>query len=99
MASSKAGDTNVSANGYHYTRTETEWRLTNHLVAEEKIGRGLQDEERAILVFKDSRNLSPDNIRVVKKGKASVRRRRANVEARIAELQAELELLKEEEAT
>lgn len=93
MARGKAasvGDTRVSANGYHYTRTETEWRLTHHIIAEQKLGRPLADDERAVFVDKDRRNLHPTNIFVAKRGKSNLRRRRAQIEARIDELQGEL---------
>lgn len=93
MARGKAasvGDTRVSANGYHYTRTETEWRLTHHIIAEQKLGRPLADDERAVFVDKDRRNLDPRNIFVAKRGKSNLRRRRAQIEARIDELKGEL---------
>lgn len=89
-------DTRVSANGYHYTRTESGWRLTHHLVAEGLLGRKLQPDERVVFRTKNKLDLSEDNIQVVPKGKSSVRRRIAQVEARIAELQAELHDLKHE---
>ena len=86
------GDTRTSANGYHYTRCDNGWRLTHHLVAEEKIlGRPLRADERVHFRTGDKTNLDPSNIVVVKKGKASLRQKRARLEARIEELTAELE--------
>jgi hypothetical protein len=90
------GDTRVAANGYHYTRTETEWRLTHHIIAEEKIlGRPLLPEERVVFIG-SRRELHPDNIKVTVKGRGSTRRRIAQIEARIEELKAERALLLKE---
>ncbi len=90
---SKVGDTRRSPNGYHNTRTADGWRLTHHLVAEKKLGRKLNSDER--VTFKDGKrtNLEPDNIIVVKKGQRSREAIRARLTARIAELQAELDEL------
>ena len=91
---SEPGETRTSANGYHYTRTETEWRLTHHIVAEEKIlGRALADDEMVLFVG-SKEDLSPENLRVVKKGTTSIRRRLAKVEADIEELTAERDRLR-----
>jgi hypothetical protein len=84
------GDTRVSANGYHYTRTEEGWRLTHQLVAEKKLGRPLAADERVRFKDKKRDNLKPENIEVVIKGTTSLRRRKAVIENRIEELQAEL---------
>jgi hypothetical protein len=59
---SSIGDTRVSLNGYHYTRTETGWQLTHRLVAEEKLGRPLRENERIRFVDNDRTNLDSDNI-------------------------------------
>lgn len=86
------GDTMVSANGYHYTRTEDKWRLTHHIIAEEKIlGRPLLPSES--VRFKDpsnKANLHPDNLVVVTKGTASLKKRRAQLETRLDELKAQI---------
>lgn len=86
----------VSANGYHYTRTKTAWRLTHHLIAEQKLGRAI-DRETELVAFKDKdrNNFDPDNIIVKVKHKQSANRKRARLEARIADLQAELDDLDE----
>lgn len=91
------GDTNVSANGYHYTRTDVAWRLTHHLVAEEKLGRALRSDERVTFADGDRTNLHRDNIVVRAKGSTSTKTKRARIEARIAELQAQLEELDDED--
>lgn len=92
----EVGDTNVSANGYHYTRTEDGWRLTHHLIAEKELGRRLDASEQVRFKDNDKTNLSPDNVQVIKKGKTSVRRRLARIEAQIQELTAERDLLVKE---
>lgn len=95
-SAAKPGDTMVSQNGYHYTRTKTKWRLTHHIVAEEELGRSLQDNERVTFKDGDRTNISPDNIIVTAKKNSSLRKRLAIVEAKIAELQAERrELMKQ----
>jgi hypothetical protein len=59
---SEVGDTRVSLNGYHYTRTESKWELTHRLIAQAKLGRPLMDCERIRFVDNDRTNLDPDNI-------------------------------------
>lgn len=90
---SPLGATMVSDNGYHYTKVmhqgSAKWRLTHHIVAERILGRALTEADRVEFIDKDRKNLSPKNIRVVPKGKASVRRRLAQITARIQELEAE----------
>lgn len=89
--------TRTSQNGYQYTKVGSEWRLTHHLIAEERLGRRINPEtERVIFVDKDRANLSPSNVKVVPKGKTSVKRRIAAIEARIAELEAQKAELEKE---
>ena len=83
----------VSKNGYHYTKHEGRWRLTHHLVAEKKLGRPLREDERISFLNGNKRDLHPDNLLVTVKGKASIRQRIARLEARISELQGELDQL------
>lgn len=92
------GSTRVSANGYHYTKTgqPSDWRLTHHIIAEQKLGRPLNGNERVIFGDKGKTCLEPANIKVVPKGKGSLRRRIANIEARISELEAQKAELEEE---
>lgn len=85
---SEVGDTNVSANGYHYTKTETGWELTHHLIAMKALGRPLRSDETARFRDGDKTNLDPDNIVVMTK-KQSLRGRLAVVESKLAELNAE----------
>ena len=93
----EVGTTRVSANGYHYTKTETGWRLTHHLEAEKMLGRPLRADER--VSFKDPKkkmDFSSRNLVVTEKGSSSLRRRKAQIEARIEELQAELHEIESE---
>lgn len=91
------GSERVSANGYAYTKSGGKWRLTHHIIAEEKIlGRPLRVGERVEFRDKNRENLDPNNIIVRPKGEGSVERRLAVVEDRIRELEAERELLLEE---
>lgn len=89
------GAKRISQNGYEYVKVQDAgegkpgWKLTHHVIAERKLGRPIRTDER--VTFKDGKrsNLNPDNIVVVEKGKGSQRRRLAQIEARIQELQAE----------
>jgi hypothetical protein len=89
----KEGDTNVSANGYHYTRTKEAWVLTHRLLAEQALGRSLASDEYASFDNGDRTDLAPGNIVVKKRRGKSTAQRRARLESRIADLQAELEEL------
>lgn len=99
---SEVGDTRISQNGYHYTKVENRgdgkpgWRLTHHLKAEEYLGRPLKESERVSFKTGNKLDFSRGNIIVSEKGQGSIRRRKAQVEARIAELQAELDGINEE---
>jgi len=84
------GETMVSKNNYHYTRTETGWVLTHRLVAEEKLGRPLAENERVSFVDGNRTNLDPSNIIVITKRAASIRKQIAKHKAKIRELQAQV---------
>lgn len=96
----EVGATRVAQNGYHYTKVQDDgtgkpgWRLTHHLVAEKKLGRAIRTDERVEFLDGKRSNLSPDNVRVVEKGRGSQRRRLAQLEARRDEIQAEIDLIK-----
>lgn len=85
---SKDGDERWSPNGYLYRRVDGKWRLVHHLIAEEALGRPV-DTSVDYVRFKDRdpKNLKPENIEVVPKGKASLRRQIAALEGRIEDLQ------------
>lgn len=86
------GETYVAVNGYHYTKTEDKWRLTHHLIAEKHIlGRPLNENEMVRFKTNNKQDLRPENIEVVIKGKHSLRKRKAQLEARIEELQGQLD--------
>ena len=93
---SKEGDTRTAPNGYHYTRTGEGWELTHRIVAERKLGRSLSYDERVRFVDGDRSNFDdPDNINVYKVREASAAKKRARIEARMEELQAQLDELEE----
>lgn len=92
---SDIGDTNISANGYHQTKTERGWLGTHILVAEKMLGRQLRNDE--YVKFKGSRkDLTPENLQVCIRGTSNARRRLAAIEARIEELQAQADELRAE---
>lgn len=86
---SQVGDTMVNQNGYHNTKTEEGWRLTHHIIAEEKLGRPVESTEYVRFIDGDRRNLDPDNIEVVLRATVSLRSRLAVIEFKLQELQAE----------
>lgn len=87
----EVGATRVAPNGYHYTKVEIGWRLTHHIVAEQVLGRPIKTDEELVRFIDGKRhNLAPNNIEVVPRKTGSLRRRKAVIEARIEELQAEL---------
>lgn len=92
---SPVGAERVAPNGYWYRKTEDRgWQLVHRLVAEEKLGRQLTENEFATFSDGDKQNFDPDNIIVQLRGKASLRKRLAQVEARIDELTATRDELK-----
>lgn len=97
---SEVGDTRVSKNGYHYTKTSTGWRLTHQIIAEERLGRGLGKTERIRFKDNDRKNLDPNNIEVFVTREKSIASQIASVEAKIDQLVSQLDDLRaEEEAT
>jgi len=92
----KDGDTFVNVNGYHHTRVEGKWRPTHHLILEEKLGRPIDFATEIVrFVDGDRKHLTPGNIIVQKRvNKHSKEARIAQLEERIREAQAELELLR-----
>jgi hypothetical protein len=94
---SKVGDTRTSPNGYHYTKTSDRgWIGTHRLVAEKKIGRLLEKNERIRFLDNDRSNRNPSNLQVYVVKEKSANKKRAHLETKIAELQAELEELDED---
>lgn len=95
----KIGDTYVSANGYHHTRTASGWILTHRKIAQDRLGRALSKDEYVAFADGNRENLDPKNIvirqRNSDKGK-SIRSRIRQKKARIEELQEEVKFLEEE---
>lgn len=87
---SEVGAKRIAPNGYHYTKCESGWRLTHHIVMEEKLGRPIADNERVVFLNGKRSDLRPNNLEVREKGTSSLRKRKAAIEARIEELQTEL---------
>lgn len=86
---SPIGTERVAPNGYHYRKTENDgWQLIHRLLAEEKLGRKLAENEYATFLDNDKDNLDPDNVIVRIRGRKSLARRLAQVEARLQELTA-----------
>lgn len=95
----KVGDTRVAPNGYHYTRTPNGWELTHRIVAEQKLGRPLRDDERVRFVDGDRSNYEdPDNLDIYEVRKGSAAKRRARLEARKEAIEAELAELENSES-
>lgn len=84
------GTEKVSQNGYRYRKVQLadktcKWELVSRLIAEERLGRPLESDEYATFIDGDKENLDPANIIVRIRGRASLTKRLAQVEARIAE--------------
>jgi hypothetical protein len=91
---SQIGTRRTSPNGYLYEKTEHGWVLVHRLIAEKKLGRELMPNEYATFADGDRTNLNPDNIIVRARGRTSLRRRLAQIEAHIKELEAARDELK-----
>jgi hypothetical protein len=90
---SRVGDIRVAPNGYQYTRTEAGWALTHRLLVERDLGRSLRYDERVRFRDGNRANLNLGNLEVRKVKESTKERKRARIEARIEELQAQLEEL------
>lgn len=102
---SPVGTRRITQNGYWTTKTENGWRLDHHIIAEEKLGRALEDDERVEFIDGDRTNLKPKNIRIVFVGQRrtpyeKARKRLLRIEAwkerldhEISELKIELDEL------
>lgn len=91
------GDERTSQNGYLYIKTPQGWRLKHQIILEEKLGRPLADNERCCFEDGDRTNLDPENLSVYIKASQTRGKRKAWLEAKIEELQAELDLLSEDD--
>jgi hypothetical protein len=96
-ATSAVGTERTSPNGYVYVKTlDRGWVLKHWLVWEAANGKRVTENLQIRFVDGNKRNLSPANLIAIEKGKVTLRRRIATLEARIADDTAELELLKQE---
>lgn len=59
------GAETVNQNGYTCVKTSTGWRFKHHILAEQKLGRPLESDERVLFEDGDRKNLSLENIKVV----------------------------------
>lgn len=91
---SKDGDTNVSKNGYHYTKVEGRFRLTHHIIAETLLGRPLEVDETVSFHDGDRTNLTPSNVKITRR-KTNYRGRIATLDDKIREYTAERDRLQE----
>jgi len=87
------GATRVAANGYHYTKTKTGWRLTHHIIAEKKFNRHIDRDVTVRFKDNDRTNLDEDNIDIRPKADSTKGKRRQILQQRIRELKAELDAL------
>ena len=85
------GATRVSQNGYHYTKCEEGWRFTHHLTAEKHLGRPIGENEIVKILNKREPYKFDDNITVIIKRTSSLRKRKAVLEAKIADYQGQLD--------
>ncbi len=89
------GDRRTSRNGYEYTRTERGWELSHRLIAERKLGHTIGPSERVRFIDGDRTNLSSDNLEVYEVKAKTNDRKIAELEAKVDDLEAEIELLRE----
>lgn len=89
------GTTRVAKNGYHYTKVEERgWVLTHWLTIEATLGRRIEPERESVRFANGYNKENYDNpkaIVVVPKKSSSLRKRRATLEERVREMQAEIE--------
>jgi len=86
----EVGATRIAPNGYHYTKSdEYNWRLTHHIVMEEKLGRSLLAHERVLFMDGDRSNIEEDNLEV-RETKGGVNAKKIEIRTKIAYLEAQL---------
>lgn len=93
------GSERTAPNGYHYTKVNGKWILTSRMIAEQQIiKRPLEPGERVVFKNNDRTDLRAENLQVVgpKTTKETLKRREANLIARIEELQGQLADVQEE---
>lgn len=94
---SPLGSERVAQNGYHYIKTPQGWRLKHHIIAEKTLGRPIDTKIETVKFLDRNRtNFDPANIVVEPKRNVTVASRKARIESRIEELQAQLHELEDE---
>jgi hypothetical protein len=94
---SQIGDRTVNRNGYEYIRTENGWIGSHIVVMEEHLGRRLEPNEFVTFVNGHEPPITVDMLSLRRRGdRKSKAARIAEIESRIEDLQAELQLLKED---
>ena len=90
------GSERKAQNGYWYVKVDGRgWTLKHWLVAEEELGRKIDtNKESTRFVDGNKNNLNPENILVVPKDPATLKRRIATHEQRINQLNDQLGWLK-----
>ncbi len=94
---SDVGDTRVAPNGYHYTKTDRGWEATHRIIAARKLGRRLSEREWVQFRDGDRTNLTEENLEVFEIGQKSKEKRIAELEAKIQDLQHQLQELVDSE--
>jgi len=89
----EVGTESPTQNGYISVKTPTGWRFKHHIIAEEQLGRPLQEDERVYFIDGDRNNLDPENIEVRYSGHKSRTRKRAMTE--IESVRKQVKLLNE----
>lgn len=83
-------------NGYTVIRTEKGWVYKHRLIAEEMLGRPLEDNERVSFKDNDRSNFDPGNIEIKWKQANRGYRKRAFLQRKIQNLESKLVELREQ---
>jgi hypothetical protein len=94
-AEAPIGAERVAPNGYRYRKMDYGWELVSRVLMIEKIGRPLREDEYVAFIDGDKTNIVIENLEIRIRGKASLRKRLAQVEARLAEMLALRDELRE----
>jgi hypothetical protein len=95
---SQLGDVTINKNGYEYIRTEEGWTGSHIIVMEKHLGRKLEPYE--FVAFKNGHKppITIDMVELRRRGdRKSKAARIAEIESKIEDLQAELEIIKDED--
>ena len=90
------GAIRVARNGYHYIKTIDGWRLKHHVIVEKTLGRAINTRtERVIFNDRDRTNFDPANLVVTTKRATTKAAKKARLETKRDELQAQIDELEE----